>query len=992
MKRMTKSLQLFALFLLLGFSSPIFAQCSEFETEVILILNSDSYGNEMYWEVELQGFIIASGGCEDIKPGGKRLQAALAGCEGVYSSGSFAESICIPSGLEVTFTMYDDYGDGICCSFGDGSYEILGADPPVSGGAFGNSMSHTFKPVGISPRTDVAMRSITVGNSSYLVEGPTAITGSFENLGTTTVNSVVLNWQIDGGNVYKETVSGLDIAPYSFSEIDFTHLTQWSAVAGQHDLKVWVSKVNGFADDDASNNSLNKNLNILDQVTENDVVIEHFTQASCGPCAVRNPAFDAMLEENRFRVAPIKYHTSWPGVDPMYNQNTVEPSDRVGYYGVSGVPSAFLNGSTEAAILPADADNIIAMSQESTQFVIELNESMMPLGTGANINVKITAKNDINNNNLVAHVVVVEDMVSYDSPPGSNGEKDFPQVMRKMFPGSGGTAIPAQTAGMENELSFSYDYPSFVDPSLLRTVVFIQNRTTKQILQGYNSTGQTGTNVESNVKGGEIKGLGVTVAVQDELCPGANTGSITVEATQAQGVYAVVWDNIMSTSNTVSDLSPGVYSFTVIDEMGTQEQYAVQLSLGEGPDARFEAPEEFCIEDGKIIFEVMGIEGGIFAIDGVNIEGSEWNPGKAGEYTVSYSVEIDGCSNSIEKQVKVIDMIDAEWSTEGEVLEFCQSDLPLQLMPMSQDGIWTTTGNSSVEVTDEGAMFTAGVGSQPLGVFAVTYAGCGGSVTKNVTVYKEPAATITATPNISICASDEATGINLQGIPAFCGCTLTFNVYDEANNLVYEGTNENTDMFYPAKYIANDAEGVHKFYATSVNGLCEGPRRELTVTATAAPVVNFESVIHIEEGTSTILDATNEGATYVWSNGANTPTIEVSEMGTYSVEITGANGCVTNADVTVDFAVGIEDLDQPTLSRAYPNPANQYTIIELVNITEDLQLQIRDLAGRLIMRRDVDSGTTQIEVKTNGLAEGTYLYQLSKDNTVLSTQKIVVIH
>ncbi len=988
---MKKSLQVVVLFLLLGLSPQMFAQCSEFETEVILILNSDNYGAEMYWELELQGFVIASGGCEQIKPGGLRIQGGLLGCSGVYETGTHVESICIPSGLEVTFTMYDDYGDGICCSFGEGSYEILGADPPVMGGEFGNSMSHTFMPVGISERTDVAMRSITTGNADYLVEGPTKISGTFENLGTTTVNSVQVNWRIDGGNTYKQNLKDLDIAPYSFSTVSFEHLTGWSALAGTHDLEVWISKVNGFADDDASNNSVSKTLNVLEQVIENDVVVEHFTQASCGPCAVRNPAFDAMLEENRFRVAPIKYHTSWPGVDPMYNQNSADPDARVFYYGVGGVPQAFLNGS-DANLAPSDAPTIVDMSQELTDFIIELDESMTMDGNGANINVKITAKNDVNLNNLVAHVVVTEEMVEYETPPGTNGEQDFPQVMRKMFPDAQGTSISAQTAGMETNLSFTYDYPDFVDVSLLRTVVFIQNNSNREVLQGYNSTGQTGTNVESNVKGGEIKGMGITVAVQDEFCPGGNDGSITVDATQVDGVYAVLWEGIASTENTISDLTPGIYTFTVVAENGAQEEYSVEVDLGEGPDARFDAPEEFCIEEGKVTFDVLGLDNGTFMIDGEAIEGNEWNPEKSGFYTIGYTVDAGDCSNTFERQITVVDPIDASWSTASGTLEFCQSDFPLQLMPMSNDGVWTTSDGASIEMTEEGPMLSASIGSVPNGVFVVTYTGCGSSVSQNVTVYKQPAVTIVTTPIISICASDEETGIDLKGIPAFCSCALTFNVYDEENNLVYSGTAEDDDVFYPAKYIDNDSEGTFKFYAASVNGLCEGPTRELTVTTTAAPVVMWDEVTFFEQGSSVTLDATNEGATYIWSTGETTPTIEVSEPGVYSVEIMSANGCITRAETTADFTTSIEDLSKPTLLRGYPNPANQYTVIELVNITEDLQLQVRDLAGRLIMTRDINSGTTQVEVKTNGLAEGTYLYQLSKENIVLSTQKIVVIH
>ena len=100
---MKKLLLVFTLFLCLGFSTQSFAQCSEFETEVILVLQTDNYGAEVYWEVDLQGFIIASGGCEDIKPGGLRLQGELAGCDGVYETGTYVIPICIPTGSEVTF-------------------------------------------------------------------------------------------------------------------------------------------------------------------------------------------------------------------------------------------------------------------------------------------------------------------------------------------------------------------------------------------------------------------------------------------------------------------------------------------------------------------------------------------------------------------------------------------------------------------------------------------------------------------------------------------------------------------------------------------------------------------------------------------------------------------------------------------------------------------------------------------------------------------------
>ena len=75
------------------------------------------------------------------------------------------------------------------------------------------------------------------------------------------------------------------------------------------------------------------------------VLFEEFTQASCGPCASQNPAFNALLAANSAKAISIKYQTSWPGVDPMNAANPVDAQARVTYYSVSGVPWSAMDGS-----------------------------------------------------------------------------------------------------------------------------------------------------------------------------------------------------------------------------------------------------------------------------------------------------------------------------------------------------------------------------------------------------------------------------------------------------------------------------------------------------------------------------------------------------------------------------------------------------------------------------------------------------------------------
>ena len=68
----------------------------------------DDYGTETTWEVtNNQGTVLASGGPYQDNADGTVVSATLCLANGCYD-----------------FTIYDDYGDGICCDYGNGSYQV----------------------------------------------------------------------------------------------------------------------------------------------------------------------------------------------------------------------------------------------------------------------------------------------------------------------------------------------------------------------------------------------------------------------------------------------------------------------------------------------------------------------------------------------------------------------------------------------------------------------------------------------------------------------------------------------------------------------------------------------------------------------------------------------------------------------------------------------------------------------------------------------------
>ena len=99
-------------------------------TVFYLDLVFDRYGEETRWDIaDESGNIIAEGGTYADYPEGASLQIPLCFDDGQY-----------------TFTIYDSYGDGICCEFGDGSYTLEDESGVeiASGGDFNNQEGTVF--------------------------------------------------------------------------------------------------------------------------------------------------------------------------------------------------------------------------------------------------------------------------------------------------------------------------------------------------------------------------------------------------------------------------------------------------------------------------------------------------------------------------------------------------------------------------------------------------------------------------------------------------------------------------------------------------------------------------------------------------------------------------------------------------------------------------------------------------------------------------------
>src|SRR3990172_8429435 len=178
------------------------------------------------------------------------------------------------------------------------------------------------------------------------------------------------------------------------------------------------------------------------------VLIEEFTQASCGPCASQNPAFNTLVNANTVKAISIKYQTSWPGVDPMNAQTQANVGPRVSYYGVTGVPYGLNDGvaitNTCSYYLGAPAcetqAKIDAAYAVPSPFTLAVTHSYNANYDSVFMSVVINCTQNTTGT-YKARLAMVEKVISFTTPPGSNGELVFYNVMRNMYPNSAGTTL-----------------------------------------------------------------------------------------------------------------------------------------------------------------------------------------------------------------------------------------------------------------------------------------------------------------------------------------------------------------------------------------------------------------------------------------------------------------------------------------------------------------------------------------------------------------------
>lgn len=275
--------------------------------------------------------------------------------------------------------------------------------------------------------------------------------------------------------------------------------------------------------------------------------VERFTNASCGPCATLNAAwYNQTVDdlENQGYLSHIVYNVNWPGPnDPMYLVNAADNMIRRSLYAVDSVPWIEIDGVTFVRTNNTETDrtnftNAImdAATNGYSPFQIDL---VVERYAGDVFDIFVTVTRDpldttLFPGTLTLQVGVEENVVTFDVPPGTNGETVFEDVSRKMVPDGVGAdlEIPAPGASVEKSFVFipSAELAAVMDFDQTRVMAFIQDDQTDEIYQSKKVTAVFSDQVHAAFTTADDLGAApLTASFEDLSTPSSTTQIISWE-------------------------------------------------------------------------------------------------------------------------------------------------------------------------------------------------------------------------------------------------------------------------------------------------------------------------------------------------------------------------------------------------------------------------------------------------------------------------------
>ncbi|MCB9356886.1 MAG: T9SS type A sorting domain-containing protein [Lewinellaceae bacterium] len=157
------------------------------------------------------------------------------------------------------------------------------------------------------------------------------------------------------------------------------------------------------------------------------------------------------------------------------------------------------------------------------------------------------------------------------------------------------------------------------------------------------------------------------------------------------------------------------------------------------------------------------------------------------------------------------------------------------------------------------------------------------------------------------------------------------------------------------------------------------------------PDLNLDEVLELPAGQSIVINpAAGPGASYLWSTGATSSSISITEAGTYAVTITLESGCELEKTVIVQNPP-LSNFAAPDAGKVniYPNPAGSYFQVDCESCPVGRNdIYLRDVYGNVVQTLHNHPNNIKIE---NMPAPGFYWLEIRNGDQLIATEKVVVL-
>ena len=305
-----------------------------------------------------------------------------------------------------------------------------------------------------------------------LPSGKIDIAFSVQNTGANDITSFEAKYEVGSVTVtesFDANIAKFGVQSFSFEEKVYLQ-------PASYNVKVTITSVNGTDDENTTNNTLTKALDIAVGGTQRIPMFEQFSSSTCANCGLLNGNMKTLTDNNPGKFTYTKYAMNFPGTGDDYY--TAEAGARKNYYGVSYVPQLFFDGrdNEHNAVTQDELD-----ARYTTPAFVNIKGSFNLEGSVINVKVDVMSYINLNNVRLLvnANEKRTVENVEYH-------ETEFFHIMMKMLSGTNGETISLNEYEVKH-FEYSYDMAetNVEELSDLEVAVWVQDYQTKEV---FNST------------------------------------------------------------------------------------------------------------------------------------------------------------------------------------------------------------------------------------------------------------------------------------------------------------------------------------------------------------------------------------------------------------------------------------------------------------------------------------------------------------------------